>query len=92
MKETPGSSRRSFVKKLTTVTPQQHWPQFICTPKGTTSRLNILNAQHSVSVNDQVNIALIGAGGQGSEDTNVCLKNSGSKTGSRMRPLRWPFG
>jgi predicted dehydrogenase len=79
MKENTGSSRRSFVKKLTTVTAAAALAPNLFAAERHNEPFEYLKRQRPVSANDQVNIALIGAGGQGSEDTNVALKIPGVK-------------
>ncbi|HEY4323125.1 MAG TPA: Gfo/Idh/MocA family oxidoreductase [Mucilaginibacter sp.] len=79
MKENPGSSRRSFVKKLTTVTAAAALVPNLFAAEKHNQPFEYLKRQPSISANDQVNIALIGAGGQGSTDTDVALKIPGVK-------------
>jgi predicted dehydrogenase len=79
MKESPESSRRNFLKKIglataaTTISPAF---SSIATPSG---RFFYLKRNNGVSWNDNINLALIGAGGQGSSDTNTALQIPGVK-------------
>jgi predicted dehydrogenase len=79
MKENSGSSRRNFVKKLTSVTAAAAIAPQLFAAEKQVKPFEYLKRHSTISVNDQINIALIGAGGQGSEDTNVALQIPGVK-------------
>src|SRR6188474_2530051 len=78
MKEITGSSRRNFIKKLaassaaiaigTQVFAEEKIPGF---------RASLKRLPHSA--NDNINIALIGAGGMGTQDTLTALAVPGVK-------------
>jgi predicted dehydrogenase len=78
MKEKSDSSRRSFLRKLgvaaaaTAITP-------VLTASAKPAAFFYLKRVHGVSPNDNINLALIGAGGQGSSDTNTALQVPGIK-------------
>ncbi|MCC8408898.1 Gfo/Idh/MocA family oxidoreductase [Mucilaginibacter sp. UR6-1] len=78
MEEKKNASRRGFIKKLGTaaaavaagtavIAAEKHEP-FLC-----------LKRQPFVSINDNINIALIGAGGMGTQDAIVALQVPGVK-------------
>lgn len=79
MKEKDESSRRSFLRKLGTATAAVAVGQNVFAADKKNEVFAYLKRQGGISANDKVNIALIGAGGQGSEDTNVALKIPGVK-------------
>src|SRR5882757_8293254 len=79
MKEEQESSRRSFVKKLTTVTAAAAIAPHLFAAEKENKPAEYLKRNPTISVNDQINIALIGAGGQGSSDTSVALQVPGVK-------------
>jgi predicted dehydrogenase len=79
MKEKDEPSRRSFLRKLGTATAAVAVGQNVFAAEKKNEVFAYLKRQAGISANDQVNIALIGAGGQGSEDTNVALKIPGVK-------------
>jgi len=79
MKEHPEASRRGFIKKLaTTAAAVTAGSSLIAADnKGT---FHYLKQQYNhIGANDQVNIALIGAGGMGSSDTSTALQVPGVK-------------
>jgi len=77
MKEKPGSSRRGFLKKLGTATAAVAIGTDVFAAKK--QSFAYLKRNFGISPNDQVNLALIGAGGQGSTDTDTALKVPGVK-------------
>jgi predicted dehydrogenase len=79
MKEKDEPSRRNFLRKLGTATAAVAIGQNVFAADKKNEVFAYLKRQAGISANDQVNIALIGAGGQGSEDTNVALKIPGVK-------------
>ncbi|ASU33270.1 Gfo/Idh/MocA family protein [Mucilaginibacter xinganensis] len=79
MKEKEEPSRRSFLRKLGTATAAVAVGQSVFAAEKKNDVFAYLKRPAGISVNDQINIALIGAGGQGSEDTNVALQIPGVK-------------
>jgi predicted dehydrogenase len=79
MKEKSEPSRRNFLRKLGTATAAVAIGQNVFAADKHNEVFAYLKRQAGISVNDQINIALIGAGGQGSEDTNVALQIPGVK-------------
>jgi predicted dehydrogenase len=79
MKEKSEPSRRSFVKKLTAVTAAMAMGPNLFAEEKQVKLFEYLKRHSPISANNQVNIALIGAGGQGSSDTNVALTVPGVK-------------
>jgi len=79
MKETPESSRRSFIKKLTTTAAAVAVGSNVLAAENQPKPFEFLKRQLGISANDQVNIALIGAGGMGTQDTIVALQIPGVK-------------
>ena len=78
MKESPESSRRIFLKKLGLATAATAvGPNLIAAGKSTP--LFYIKRSGGHSANDNINLALIGAGGQGSSDTNTALQVPGIK-------------
>jgi predicted dehydrogenase len=77
MKEKPGSSRRGFLKKLGTATAAVAIGTNVFA--GEKQSFAYLKRSFGIGPNDQVNLALIGAGGQGSTDTDTALKVPGVK-------------
>ena len=80
MKTNPESSRRGFIKKLATSTAAVAVGNSVIavTTESNTTQFTIPKRQF-ISANDNINIALIGAGGMGSGDTNTALKVPGVK-------------
>ena len=80
MKTNPESSRRGFIKKLATSTAAVAVGSSViaATTESNTTQFTIPKRQ-LISANDNINIALIGAGGMGSGDTNTALKVPGVK-------------
>src|ERR1700759_890257 len=79
MKEENEPSRRGFLKKLGAATATVAIGTNVLAAEKQTKTVEFLKRANYFGPNDQVNIALIGAGGQGSEDTNVALKIPGVK-------------
>jgi predicted dehydrogenase len=79
MKEKSEASRRNFLKKLGTATAAAAIGSNVFAAEKQGSTFAYLKRNMGIGVNDQINIALIGAGGQGSEDTKVALKVPGVK-------------
>jgi len=79
MKEKPGSSRRGFLKKLGTVTAAVAIGTNAFATDKQAGSFSYLKRSGGIGPNDQINLALIGAGGQGSEDTKVALQVPGVK-------------
>jgi predicted dehydrogenase len=79
MKEKNEPSRRNFLRKLGTATAAVAIGQNVFAAEKKNDVFAYLKRQAGITANDQINIALIGAGGQGSEDTNVALQIPGVK-------------
>ncbi|MCR8558238.1 Gfo/Idh/MocA family oxidoreductase [Mucilaginibacter sp. BJC16-A38] len=79
MKEKPEPSRRNFLRKLGTATAAVAVGQSVFAADKKNEVFAYLKRQAGISANDQINIALIGAGGQGTEDTIVALQIPGVK-------------
>jgi predicted dehydrogenase len=78
MKENTGPSRRGFLKTLTTVTAATAIGSNVFAGEKN-SVFAYLKRNGGFSANNQINLALIGAGGQGASDTDVALKVPGVK-------------
>ena len=81
MKNNPESSRRGFIKKLATSTAAVAvGSNVIASATETTNQAPFeFLKREAISVNDNINIALIGAGSMGTGDTNTALKVPGIK-------------
>jgi predicted dehydrogenase len=79
MKENQEPSRRGFLKKLGTATAAAAIGTSVFAAERQGKPFEYLKRSSAISANSQINIALIGAGGQGSEDTSVALKVPGVK-------------
>jgi predicted dehydrogenase len=79
MKEKNEPSRRNFLRKLGTATAAVAVGQNVFAADKRNEVFAYLKRPAGITANDQINIALIGAGGQGSEDTNVALQIPGIK-------------
>src|SRR4051812_6225025 len=79
MKEKQESSRRSFIKKLATTTAAVAAGTSVFAADHPLKPFSILKRPLGHSLNDQINIALIGAGGMGTQDTIVALQIPGVK-------------
>lgn len=80
MKTSPESSRRGFIKKLATSTAAVAVGSNVLasTTESSKTLITIPNRQ-TISANDNINIALIGAGGMGTGDTITALMVPGVK-------------
>lgn len=80
-KNNKGLSRKSFIKKIGTASATMMGVPFLA--KGAEKNIEILNRQNPLkkkySANDQINLALIGAGGMGQGDTHTALQADGIK-------------
>jgi len=79
MKEKQESSRRSFIKKLTTTTAAIAAGNSLLGSTPIVKPFAILTRPAGLAINDQINVALIGAGGMGTQDTSVALQIPGVK-------------
>jgi len=80
MKENSEASRRGFLKKLaTTAAAVTAGSSLIAADKHTGSFTYLKKEYNQYGPNDQVNIALIGAGGMGTQDAIVALQVPGVK-------------
>ena len=81
MKNNPESSRRGFIKKLAASTAAVAvGSNVIASATETTTQAPFeFLKREAPSINDQINIALIGAGSMGTGDTNTALKVPGIK-------------
>jgi len=79
MKEETGPSRRSFIKKISAATAAVTIGSNLLANEKKTTPFEYLKRSLAISANDQINIALIGAGGQGSADTDVAMQIPGVK-------------
>lgn len=71
-------SRRNFIKKLAGSTAAVAVGSNVFSAEGENKYVESLR-RHAVSPNDNINIALIGAGGMGVEDTKTALRVPGAK-------------
>ena len=80
MKTSSESSRRGFIKKIATSTAVAAIGSNVLasTTENHVNLITIPNRQ-TISANDHINIALIGAGGMGTGDTMTALKVPGVK-------------
>ncbi|WP_431199952.1 Gfo/Idh/MocA family protein [Mucilaginibacter sp. P25] len=79
MKDEQEPSRRSFIKKLTTATAAVAAGSGLLASQSQAKSFSIQKRLIGNSPNDQVNIALIGAGGMGTQDTITALQVPGVK-------------
>jgi predicted dehydrogenase len=79
MKEKSQPSRRSFLKNLGTATAAVAIGSNVFAAEKNKQVFAYLKRNVGNSINDQLNIALIGAGGQGTSDTNTALQVPGIK-------------
>lgn len=77
MKETP--SRRGFLKKLGAATAAAAIGSNVLAAGHSNRPFAYLKRTGGIGPNDQINLALIGAGGQGSSDTDTALQVPGVK-------------
>ncbi|MEO7961854.1 MAG: Gfo/Idh/MocA family oxidoreductase [Ginsengibacter sp.] len=74
------NSRRSFIGNVTKgVLAASVLPGIITSKDRKRNLISLQRSSQNFGPGDQVNIALIGAGGMGTEDTNTCLKVPGVK-------------
>src|ERR1044071_2632021 len=78
MKNTSGSSRRNFLKNLAASSAAIAVGSNVFAADDSNRYVEFLKRQ-SRSINDQLNIALIGAGGMGTQDTITALSVPGTK-------------
>ncbi|NEU06968.1 Gfo/Idh/MocA family oxidoreductase [Flavihumibacter sp. R14] len=79
MKENSQASRRGFIRKLATTTAAVAVGANVFAEETESGLYQSISRQAGFSANDQINIALIGAGGMGVQDTLTGLKVPGSK-------------
>jgi predicted dehydrogenase len=79
MKEQPESSRRHFLKKLGLATAATAVGTKLMAAGTPTGKTFYIKRNGIYSANDNINLALIGAGGQGSSDTETALQIPGVK-------------
>jgi len=79
MKENSEPSRRGFLKKLGTAGAAVALGSNVFARDSKSGLFTYLKRANSVSANDHINFALIGAGGQGSSDTQTALQIPGVK-------------
>ena len=77
MKNTTDASRRNFIKTLATSSAAMTVGTGLSA--ATLPKHFEIMQRHAFSANDQINIALIGAGGMGTQDTITALKVPGTK-------------
>ncbi len=79
MKSPNESNRRSFIKKLATTSAAVAIGTDVFSAERSNTYLESLIRDFKPGVNDQINIALIGAGGMGTQDTITALQVPGIK-------------
>jgi predicted dehydrogenase len=79
MKEKSTPSRRSFLKNLAAASATMAIGPKLFADEHQYPSLEYLKRGQKFTANDQINLALIGAGGQGSSDTDVALQIPGVK-------------
>jgi predicted dehydrogenase len=79
MKENSEASRRKFLKNLTAATAAVAVGTNVFASESGVKSFAYLKRNSIFSANDQINLALIGAGGQGSSDTETALQVPGVK-------------
>ena len=79
MKTNPESSRRGFIKKLATSTAAVAVGSQVLAASPENNKIISIPKRSDFSVNDQINIALIGAGGMGTGDVMTALMVPGVK-------------
>ena len=79
-KKSTEKSRRSFISNITKgVIGASIIPSVITAKDRQRSRVALTRSQQNFSSNDQVQVALIGAGGMGTADANTCITVPGVK-------------
>src|SRR6185295_3756895 len=78
MKNNADSSRRKFIKNIAATTAAVAAGTHVLASENKGFHFTILKKQ-PVSINDNINIALIGAGGMGTQDTITALSTPGIK-------------
>ena len=79
MKINSESSRRSFIRKLATTSAAVAIGTDVFSAEKSSAYFESLIRDFKPGINDQINIALIGAGGMGTQDTITALKVPGIK-------------
>ncbi|MBE7178750.1 MAG: Gfo/Idh/MocA family oxidoreductase, partial [Mucilaginibacter polytrichastri] len=79
MDENSQKSRRGFLKKLTTTAVATAAGSQLLGSQQGVQQFEYLQRRFGASPNDNINLALIGAGGMGSSDTNTALQVPGVK-------------
>jgi predicted dehydrogenase len=79
MKDQPESSRRHFIKKLGLATAATAVGSKLMAAGASPGKMFYIKRNGIYTANDQINLALIGAGGQGSSDTETALQIPGVK-------------
>lgn len=79
MKEKTGASRRNFLRKITTATAAAAVGSNLFAAEKSNVPFAYLKRIGGFEANDHINIALIGAGGQGASDTDTALQIPGVK-------------
>jgi predicted dehydrogenase len=79
MKEKPTPSRRNFLKNITAASAAMALGTNVFAGNRQSNPLAYLKRESRFGPNDQINLALIGAGGQGSSDTDVAMQIPGVK-------------
>ena len=79
MTATPESNRRSFIKKLAATSAAVAIGTDVFSAKRSDAYLELLIRDLKPSINDQINIALIGGGIMGVQDTITALQVPGIK-------------
>ena len=81
MKNSQESSRRGFIKKLASSTAAVAIGTNVLSSPLESNETNIttIHRRQYIGANDQINFALIGAGGMGTGDTNTALTVPGTK-------------
>jgi hypothetical protein len=90
MKENNEASRRGFLKKLATTAAAATVGSNLMAADNIGSFHYLKQQYNSIGANDQVNIALIGAGGMGTSDTQTALQIPGVKLVAVCDSVRWP--
>src|SRR5690606_20520220 len=78
-KKTQASSRRGFLRSMATVTAGLAVGNSVMAAEEKNVWVQSIRSRNGFSANDQINIALIGAGGMGVQDTITALQVPGVK-------------